>query len=369
MLWYYWDILGGCAKESIVIDYSVDVVDGSSNFIRVVDKSVAGKKDELSYEEFEQRIKNLNGLFLLYYEKGVLLVKRFKGDILETRRYHLTKKVHSNRNFMKVLRNLEQNSKFEFNIVCEKFCSPLARLVYEDKDLIINTDNDLVEFKNFVGRRNVIDCLSCHLRDKILKEMHDKNFLSFLNPFLNYKVYRSAKKSVEKKIAVTIRENEKRLRFGHKQNEAVNFSSDSFIDDIRKNIVRINESKYEGYREHLKILCRLAEYYLKAKKLNSDKTPYELFVQNDSLMTALITIEKTVDEAIKEHDRTKTSDDILAELIMMSGLSSAELVEQNSEKLGEGLGSASVQQGFGVAYQDDSLAMVTSEVAQLKVKK
>ena len=113
----------------------------------------------------------------------------------------------------------------------------------------------------------------------------------------------------------------------------------------------------------------MAEYYLKAKKLNSDKTPYELFVQNDSLMTALITIEKTVDEAIKEHDRTKTSDDILAELIMMSGLSSAELVEQNSEKLGEGLGSASVQQGFGVAYQDDSLAMVTSEVAQLKVKK
>lgn len=111
--------------------------------------------------------------------------------------------------------------------------------------------------------------------------------------------------------------------------DEVSLSQDKIIADIKRDMERVNAAQYEGYQKHLNILYKLAQVYLKAQKQNKGGTPLNLFCENESILTDLVSIEAEIDRCINEQSLDNTSEAILAQLALLSGQNVEDVEEVN----------------------------------------
>lgn len=383
---YYTSLLSGEKPVQLETNYTLDIIEEcNQSTIEIKNNADSSKVPvrkslDAFLSEISEDIEKWNTYYIAY-KSGTFYVKRSTGlGYYELNKYHLTQRAQNDSNLVNSLVNFAEKKYGGSNREEEeKYVPMLASIVYDDKDFMITDYNELEKFKAFYNRSKgiLIDTIIKDLKSKSLFEkikspastgliisllltlilgLQSETIVSVILAFIEMGIFfggaiankimehlqnKKANTIIDSKVMSVINQSKKLQHLSHSKtisSSTLNKGDekeyqDSFIEDIRKDIAKVNESKYVGYKEHLKILYRLAEYYLKAKNLNSDKTPYELFVTNDSLMSALVTIERCIEESINEHNKAKTSDEILAELSAMTGLSAEELMEETPEEL------------------------------------
>ncbi len=394
---YYTKILQGKEPDTIYYDYIVDVAPWlCGKRIEIKSSTNEAEDSSITYlSEFENEIKKSRvGIFWINYNDGTLIIKVEKNGYYEVHRCHLTKKALADKEIVSHFRKIEKNYNFELQNLGERFARDWANVLYNQGEILINDANELVEFKHFLRSTDYITRSS--IKSKFMSTSK-KQFITistlaccavgvplsfvitpiggvicgFVSWLVTYNrtehIFESLiNKRFDQFVENVIKECEQKISLPQgEQIKCLEERQDTFIDDIRKCINKINENKYDGYKEHLRVLYRLAEYYLKIKKANSDKSPYELFLSNDSLMNTLITIERSVEQAIYENNQKKTSDDILEELRTMTGLSEEELILEESSDLG----STCIQDSFESAFVDKPQPIENSGATKLLFKK
>lgn len=368
---YYDKLLKGEVVTEIEKEYQLDILHSSFAGISL---RISGKKGQAALprtktlESFVGEIASLIGMRKIYfvdYQNGILTVKRELRDCFEIQKYYFTEKAQKNRKLLRAIDYLkEEVYDYDEAMYEDVNASLLANLLYGDGKIFIVDEIELKRFKSYCEEKNYYVKLA--QKKKLMKKygflIHvpiriGLIALSFIPGtfLLNWgcglfcsavsqllyqnglEIYFTcrAERETEKFIQEALQESEEAIYLLKNQQEKEQLDKekdDAFVADIRKAIDKVNAHKYAGYREHLKFLYKLTLYYLKTKNVNSARQVGELFLEDGSLMKALLTIEGEIEAAIQRQKKEKNGEEILAEVGKRTGLPS-EMLEEVEESV------------------------------------